>query len=354
MAVTVGLDIGSSSVRAAAIDVGKAQPVLRKVGEVGLPAGAVVAGEIIDGAAVVDAIKELWRKHRLPKKRVVVGLANQRVVVRQVDVPLMGETELRDALPFQVQEYMPMSVEEAILDHIGIDEFTTPEGEPMQAILAIAAHRSMVQDFLDVTTSAGLSVIAVDLQAFALVRSLVPAPIEGVAVLVDIGADITQVVLVSGSTPRFVRIVQTGGSNFTDALVEELGVDAAEAEQLKRRIGVSVEDDVPPADDEDASQDEAAQAVLTREAGGFIEEIRGSVNFFLSQGEGGPLTRVVVAGNGARLPHLANRLGRTLDAPVEPARVLGQLNTGKLSEEEVAPLQPVLPVPVGLALWNAE
>ena len=138
----------------------------------------MVAGEIIDGAAVVDAIKELWRKHRLPKKRVVLGLANQRVVVRQVDVPLMGESELREALPFQVQEYMPMSVEEAILDHVGIEEFTTPDGEPMQAILAVAAHRSMVQDYLDVTTSAGLNVIAVDLQAFALVRSLISNPLS--------------------------------------------------------------------------------------------------------------------------------------------------------------------------------
>lgn len=353
MAVNVGLDIGSSSVRAVAIDAGKSQPVLRKVGEVPLPEGAVAAGEIIDGAAIVDAIKELWRKHRLPKKRVVIGIANQRVVVRQVDVPLMGEAELRDALPFQVQEYMPMSVEEAILDHVGIDEFTTPEGEPMQAILAVAAHRSMVQDFLDVTTSAGLNVIAVDLQAFALVRSLVPQPVSGIAVLVDIGADITQVVLVSGLTPRFVRIIQTGGSAFTETLVEGLNLEFEAAEQLKRRIGISVDDD-PSAASGDETEDEVAQSLLTAEAGRFIEEIRGSVNFFLSQGDGGSVSKVIVAGNGARLPHLANRLGRALDAPVEPARVLTHLSTGKLSDEVVSPLQPVLPVPVGLALWSPE
>jgi type IV pilus assembly protein PilM len=351
MAVTVGLDVGSSSVRAVAIDTGKADPVLRKVGSVDLPDGAVVSGEIIDGAAVVDAIKELWRKHRLPKKRVILGLANQRVVVRQVDVPLMGEAELREALPFQVQEYMPMSVEEAILDHIGIEEFTTPDGEPMQSILAVAAHRSMVQDYLDVTTSAGLNIFAVDLQAFALVRSLIPSSATDLAVIVDIGTDLTQVVLVDGQVPRFVRIIQTGGETFTKALVDGLGVDAPDAEALKRRIGVSVEDqELPVADDE--SQDETAQRLLTVEASRFIEEIRGSVNFYLSQADGGTLARVIVAGNGARLPHLANRLGRTLDASVEPARVLSSLSTGKLSDEEVAPLQPVLPVPVGLALWR--
>lgn len=245
-----------------------------------------------------------------------------------------------------------MSVEEAILDHIGIDEFSTPEGEPMQAILAIAAHRSMIQDYLDVASSAGLNIVAVDLQAFALVRSLIHGPVEGVVALVDIGSDVTQVVLVRGETPRFVRIVQTGGATFTDALEEGIGVTSSVAEDLKRRIGISVDDEFPPADDSD-SQDEKAQRILTIEATRFIEEIRGSVNFYLSQGEGGNLTKVIVAGNGARLPHLANRLGKTLNAPVEPARVLANISTGKLSDEVIVPLQPVLPVPVGLGLWTA-
>ena len=126
---------------------------------------------------------------------------------------------------------------------------------------------------------------------------------------------------------------------------------AEEAEATKRRIGIAVDDPGPP-DPDSEDTDAEAQRLLTIEASKFIEEIRGSVNFYLSQSEEGSVSKVIVAGNGARLPHLANRIGRTLDAPVEPARVLDGLSQGRLSEDEVTPLQPVLPVPVGLALWR--
>lgn len=351
MAVNVGLDIGATGVRAVALDTGKAPPVIRRIGQVDIPRGAVVAGEIVDAQAVSEAISRLWKQAKLPKKRVILGLANQRVIVRQVDVPRMSESELAEALPFQVQEYIPIPVEETFLDFVPIEEFTTPEGEPMMSILVVAAHREMVEALLAAVGAAGVQVVAVDLQSFGLIRALFYGDFEldTAAAVVDIGSGVSQVILVQAGEPRFIRLLLQGGEDFTSALVDGLDMTWEEAEALKMETGVT-----PVADDLTVASDNPSKAreVLDRQAERFIDEVRGSVNFYLSQESDVELTRIIVSGNGARLPHLANRLGATLGASVEPARVIQGLNTGKLSEAEISAMQPVIPVPVGLALWE--
>ena len=363
MAVNVGLDIGATGVRAVALDVGKQPPVVRRIGQVDIEPGAVVAGEIVDSSAVTDAISRLWKEAKLPKRRVVLGLANQRVIVRQVDVPRMSEMELVEALPFQVQEYIPIPVEETFLDFVPIEEFTTPDGEPMLSILVVAAQREMVESLLASVSAAGVTPVAVDLQAFGLIRALFYGDfdLDSVSAVVDIGSGVSQVVLVRAGEPRFVRLLQMGGEDFTTALVDGLDLTRAEAEDLKRQVGVTpvggtvapAGDPSLPVADEHASPLEAqAQVILDRQAERFIDEVRGSVNFYLTQADEPELSRIIVSGNGARLPHLANRLGDVLGARIEPARVIEGLNTGKLSEAEIAAMQPVIPVPVGLALWE--
>ena len=351
MAVNVGLDIGSTGVRAVALDTGKQPPVIRRIGQVDMPEGAVVAGEVVDSQAVTWAVKSLWKQSKLPKRRIILGLANQRVIVRQVDVPRMSESELVEALPFQVQEHIPIPIEETFLDFVPIEEFTTPDGEPMLSILVVAAQQEMVNDLLGAVGEAGVSVVAVDLQPFGLIRALFYGDfdLDSVAAVVDVGSGISQVVLVRGGEPRFVRLLQQGGADFTTALVDALDLTWDDAEELKRQVGVTPVGETAPSGDDD---EDRARAILDRQADRFIDEVRGSVNFYLSQNDEPALSRIIVSGNGARLPHLANRLGSVLGAKIEPARVIEGLNTGKLSEAEIAAMQPVIPIPVGLALWE--
>ncbi len=354
MAATVGLDIGSAAVRAAAVDSGRTRPILRRFAEMPLPPGAVVSGEIMDDGAVAEAVAALWKRAKLPRKRVVIGTANQRVVVRQVDVPHMSESELADALPFQVQDSIPIPVDEAVLDFVPVEEFTTPDGELMLSILAVAAQRDMVDGLVSLADTAKITAQAIDLQPFALARAVfgTEAGFEeaGPQGIVDIGASLTQVVLVRGGVVRFVRLLPRGGADFTTSLADGLGIETAEAEEMKRRIGVQPEGSAL----DDDSEDEAARRLLTRQADSFIEEIRGSVNYHLTQTGDAALARLVVAGNGARLPHLANRLGRALGTPVQPAKILDLVDVGRvqLTPEELDAAQPVLPASVGLALWG--
>jgi type IV pilus assembly protein PilM len=354
MAVAVGLDIGSDAVRAAVVESGKSTPVLRRFAEIPLPPGVVAAGDIVDEAAVTEAVAALWKRNRLPKRHVVIGIANQRVIVRQVDVPHLEETELVEALPFQVQDAIPIPVEDAVLDFVPLEEFTTPEGDLMLSILVVAAQRDMVGGLVQIATSAGLSVDSIDLQAFGLVRAAFGADLllggEGPQALLDIGASMSQIAIVRAGITRFVRILPIGGEQFTEALVSGVSLSREDAEELKRRVGVAPEG-LPEGEDDDS----VARRILTRSADSLIEEIRGSVNYYLTQAGEHTLNRLVVSGNGARLPHLANRVGRALNTDVEPVRVLDHVSVGRIqmSEGQLLEYQPVLPAAVGLALWGS-
>jgi type IV pilus assembly protein PilM len=354
MAIAVGLDIGSEAVRAAVVDAGKSVPVLKRFSDMPLPPGAVVAGEIVDEGAVGEAVAALWKRASLPKKRVTVGIANQRVIVRQVDVPHLEEAELIDALPFQVEDVIPIPVEEAVLDFVPLEEFNTPDGDLMLSILVVAAPRDMVDTLVELVRGAGLQMNSIDLQAFGLVRAAFGADLtlggEGPQGLLDIGATMSQIAVVRGGITRFVRVLPTGGQQFTEALVSSLSLGREDAEEMKRSVGVNPEG-FPDGDDEDVK----ARQILTRTADSLIEEVRGSVSYYLTQAGEHALDRLVVSGNGARLPHLANRVARSLGTRVEPVRVLDHVNLGRLrmTESEVLALQPVLPAAVGLALWGS-
>jgi type IV pilus assembly protein PilM len=352
MPVTVGLDIGGTAVRAAAVDSAKGGRILRRFAEMPLPAGAVASGEIVDEAAVAEAVTALWKRNKLPSKRVVLGTANNRLVVRRVDVPQMEDDELAESLPFQVQDAIPISVDEAVLDFVPLEQFTTPDGEPMMSILVVAIHREIVTTLQRVAQTAGIRLEAIDLQAFGLVRAtfgIEPAIGNPLQAVVDIGATLTQVVIARGGVAEFVRLLPRGGDDFTEALIDGMGMPIEDAEEAKRRIGIASEG-VPEGDDDDV----AAQRLLTRQADALIDEIRGSITFYLSQAGDRELARLIVSGNGARLPHLANRLGQAVGVPVQPAKVLDHVDIGRvqLSDEELLNAQPVLPVSVGLGLWG--
>lgn len=354
MSVTVGLDIGSEAVRAAVVETGKSGAVLRRFAEMPLPPGAVRAGDLTDEDAVTEVVAALWKRNHLPRKRVVVGIGNQRVIVRQVEVTHLEEDEMADALPFQVQDAIPIPVEDAVLDFVPLEEYTTPEGDLMMSILVVAAQRDMVEGLVRVATGAGLGVLAIDLQAFGLVRAAFGTDLleggDGPQALLDVGASMSQVAVVRGGITRFVRILPTGGEHFTETLMTGMSLSREDAEAMKRRVGVAPDGAVAGEDEESL-----ARRILTRTADALIDEIQGSINYYLTQAGEHALERLVISGNGARLPHLANRLGHTLSTRVEPVRVLDRIAVGRLqmTEADLLALQPVLPAAVGLALWGS-
>jgi len=340
----VGLDVGTTAVRAAELSVRRGQITLERFGQVALPVGAVVDGEVADPDAVGAALRRLWRQARFGSRRVIMGVANQRVVVRMVDLPWMELDELRRSLRFQVQEYIPIPVDDAELDAHLVGEHEGGGGQRLMRVLLVAAQKEMVAGHLRAATRAGLEPVGVDLTPFALLRSLVP---EGAAVfeengeaLVDVGARVTNVVVHSAGTPRFVRILLMGGQDVTDAIREglELDHDGAERTKLEAVAGTA--------------RESAVDRIVEQGMAAFADEIRGSLDFYRAQADAVPLARVMVTGGGSRLWPLTERLQAALNLPVEGGQTLRSLRLGRLRLRpgELAELEPVAAVPVGLAL----
>lgn len=239
-----------------------------------------------------------------------------------------------------------------MLDWVGIEDFVTDDGQPRRSILVIAASRDIVDTLLSVCNSAGLTVDAVDLQAFGLVRSVfgvAPALGNPLHALLDIGASVSQLVIAKGGAARFVRLLPIGGDDFTAVLRDGLGLETADADELKRAVGVASNGDGSGTGD-----GADARGLLTARADALIDEVKGSLDFYLTNASDERVERLVVAGNGARLPHLARRMGRRLDLPIEPAKVLDLVDVGRVdkTDAEMLDAQPVLPAAVGLALWG--
>lgn len=360
----IGLDIGSSGVRAAHVGLADRPPVLLNFGQVSLPPGAVRDGEIIDVGTVGHAISELWRRAGFKRKVVYLGVANQNVVARPVDLPYLPEQELRAALQFQVQDYIPIPIDDAILDFQVLDEFLTDNGDRMLRIMLVAAHRATIGATVEAVERAGLTPAGIDFIPLTLIRSLGARAMgpggEGEAII-DIGAGVTNIVVHENTIPRFARVLSIGGNDLTDALAAGLGVSFEDAESIKQRLGLGGPEAPPPAPAMVPGQPaqppapqtgDVAGRILDQRATSFVEEIRGSLDYYLAQAEATRISRVILSGGASKLPGLAQRLANALRLPVEHGRVLGSVKVGKigLNDAQLAEAEPLMAASVGTAL----
>lgn len=341
----VGLDVGTHSVKVAQVRASRNRAHAVNFGGVALPEGAVREGEVVDPSAVADSIRQLLAATGIKAKKVRLGVANQRVVVRQIDLPWMEPAELRSSLRFQVQEHIPIAVDEAELDFHVLDDYEQTDGVRMLRILLVAAAKDMVASHVAAATEAGLRPVSIDLNPFAVLRALqCDSPLDDGAdeAHIDVGAGVTTIVVHQGGMPRFVRILALGGEDITHALAQELDVDRAEAEQIKQNLGMT-----------DAADDPAGR-IITDHGYQFVDEIRSSLDYYDAQSGGGRVSRVVLTGGGQNLPNLMARLGDELRLPVEVGDPFDLLPTKgvALGPDELRRVGPVLTTAVGLALGD--
>ena len=349
--MAIGLDIGTSGVRAAELSVGRGGFVLERFGQVSLPSGAVMAGEVVDQQLVADAVKKLWKEVGFSTKKVALGVANQKVVVRQVDLIWMEHAELKKALAFQVQDYIPIPVEEAVLDFHPIEEFVNDDGGRMVRVLLVAAARDMVMSSLEMVRRAGLQAVTVDLTPFALIRAAVNADPLGLdaqaTAIVDVGARVTNIAVHQNGVPRFARILLMGGSYLTEAVAERLGVSDDEAEVVKQQFWTS-------GDAEERNSHPVART-LDASTRSLVDEVRGSLDYYRASAGAVPINRLVLSGGASRLGDLAQRLAVATRLPVDIANPIAGMKVGKtgLSAEQLSYIEPLAAVSVGLALGAA-
>ena len=338
----VGLDIGTSAVRAVELTIDNgSRPVLEAFGQVGLPPGAVVDGEIRDRSQVVQALHRIWREGGFKQRKVVLGVAGLRAITREVDMPPLPPDELDEAVKFQADQVVPFPMDQTIISSKVIAQFTDADGTQQIRVLVAAAHRELVDGVVDAVKEADLEPVGIDLDTAALARALHdPAFGDGAEVVVSVGAGLTLVVVHRSGQLQFVRTIDLGGESITRAIAGALDVPQVDAEQIKRELGGP------------NAHDYRAENATRTAVGDLVGEIHNSIRFYSTQPGRTAPARVLVTGAGARVVGFMDQLQQGLDVPVLPASPLARVDTGQLglSPEQFATIDATLAVPVGLAL----
>ncbi len=342
---SIGVDIGSRTITVAELKGSRGRTTISNFGGLELPGDTVREGEVIDVPGTAAAIKELMNSAGIKGKKVWLGVANQRVVVRQVDLPWVEEKELKASLRYQVQDFIPIPVEEAELDVHVVEEYVNDAGDRFRRMLLVAAHRDSVNAHVEAARQAGLKPVGVDLNSFAVLRAIgnTDTMQPGDEVIVDVGADVTNIVVHRGTQPTFVRILVMGGDDITDALESGLGVPRDQAEAAKRSALVGAEGDV-------------TSRIVTERADSFIDEIRSSLDYFQAQTGDVQLASVVLTGGGASLQGLADRLAAQLRLPVDVGNPFPrfEVQNSVYSDEDLAKVGPSMTTAIGLAMGGLE
>ncbi|MGD9701844.1 MAG: type IV pilus assembly protein PilM [Acidimicrobiia bacterium] len=336
----IGVDVGTNAVRAAEI-AGGDRPYLHRFGQVALPVGAVHEGEVVDVGAVSEALKRLWREVGFGSRSVRVGLASARVIMRIVDVPTLSDAETRSALALQLDEYVPIRIEDTVFDFQPLPPSDDP-GPDRQVLLA-AAHQDAVRPLVEAVRGAGLRVAAVDVVPAALARAFHDPHLgpDLVDVVVSVGGGTVVVVAARDGLPMFARtITNVSGRSITERIAARLAVSELDAERFKR------------GDHMDVAGASAARSAAEPAIAELVEEVRDSLDFFGAQPGALPVRRVLLTGGGSLLEHFELDLSDRLGLPVSFADPFG-LDPGVplgFERTDLPFLAPYVPTALGIAL----
>jgi type IV pilus assembly protein PilM len=281
---TVGLDLDGAFIAATQLS---ADGVSRAA-SAELAPGVISDGEVTDVTALTDTLRDFFKAHALPK-RVRLGIANQQIVVRQMEIPkIEDEKERAAAVRFQAAEAIAMPLDEVVLDHQVVAETVSPEGSPRYRVIVVAARESMISRIVEAVRDAGLRPEGIDLNAFALVRALaMPSDsTETARVYCHLGG-VTNLAIAVGTSCLFTRPLSTQW---------------------------------------DAEDDNIAAALA--------EEIRLSIDFYMAQPEARWVGEIVLSGPGSRRENLSDELSALIEVPVTVAEPLGRLQASKLPADE--------------------
>ena len=345
----VGLKIGASQVAASRVaNNGSAR--LLQLARGPLPHGIVVSGEVRDIPALAAALDEFFRTHKLPRKGVRLGVATNRIGVRSFDLEgIEDEHQLENAIRFRAHEALSIPAADAVLDYHVVSETVDEAGTTHQRVVLAAAYRDSIDRYVAACKEAGIEVVAVDLEAFALLRAVAPASVgdePAAVVAVTIGHDRTTLAISNGKVCDFTRVLEWGGASLAAAIEREIRVDASEAGDLARTLSLDATDSVDAETDEKKSA--RAREAVRQELQSLARDLVASLQYYQAQPESLAIAEILIAGGTSRLPGLPEELERLTRVRVRRADPLARVQIA----DSVEPRDdlPSLAVAIGLGI----
>lgn len=342
----VGVDIGTYSIKAVEVRVfdGQAEVVSQHIFQT--PSG--VWTDQFDEEALVVALSQLG----VSVKEVIACIGGEKVISRGVRFPLMNDRELASAVEIEIGKFLPISTEQMVVRHVRMDspdnlggknsttrDFSGPQSEG-QNVLLLAVPTATVYQYHSIFSRAGMTVTALDLQAFALWR-VFGRKISGTVAIIDIGARTSNFVVVKNGLIRFIRLLPVGGEGLTKSIVDSLGVDIAQAQQLKEEASVARDSEIYLKGDMPHRVGDVLREGLTE----FVKEVRRSLSFCSAQ-EGLNVEKIILSGGTSRLNGITDYCTEMLEMQAElgaPDTVMPEPN-----------FNPIYSVALGLAMRGIE
>jgi len=348
---SLGIDFGSSELKAVQFAGSSRGPVLEHVYKVPTPANSIKDGVVTDPPLVGEALRQLITEGAFTAKRTISAVAGPTVVVRQVTMPAMSERELRESTKYEAERFLPYSVDEAQIDAKILGK--TDDGQNMD-VLVVAAQKDLVLSQASAIQFAGLTAGAVEVEPFAMLHAMIPdddpRSQQNIAII-NVGSSTTSINITKGGFVPFTRNVPIGGAAFTKAIATGLNISLDEAETMKREKAAIL------------SQRDAAPVpptvtrifnVITPPLTELVTEIHKSLDYFRTRFRGEVIESVILGGGTARLTNLDVFLGHELGLPVTIANPLAQgtYNPSDFPAEYLQDIGPSLIVAAGLALYD--
>lgn len=341
----VGVDVGSSSVKAVELQGKGGDFQLLSLGFESLPSDSVVDGQIMELNAVSNAISSIFNEHKIKTPRVAAGVNGHSVIVKNIVLPQMGDDELQESFAWHAEEHIPFDIAD-----VNLDFHVTGRSEDAIHVLMAACKRDKIANLKQAIQLAGKQPTVIDVDAFALQNcyELNYDPQAGqVVALLNIGASTSNINILNGPQSVFTRDASFGGNQYTSLLQKELGLTFDQAESVKRGMPLP----------EGAEQREISP-ILDTVSDILALEIQKTMDFYRATAEDGEsaVQKILISGGGSKLPGLVEFLSHRFEIPVEmfdPFRKI-RVDARGFDPEYMREIVPEMAIAVGLALRGVD
>lgn len=339
----VGLDIGSSGIKLVQLKENRGRYILQKFGFKPLEPEVIVDGTVMDEGRVVSAIKELFDELNVKVKQVAVSISGHAVIIKKISLPPMPDDELEGQVKLAAEQYIPFDINEVNIDfHVLPPSEGDADGQEMSVIL-VAAKKDKINELTELVKGAGLFPMVMDVDAFAIENMHAinyPVSQDETTALVNVGASVMNINIVSKGVSLFTRDIPIGGNRYTEAIQRELGLAYEEAEELKKGGRSS------------SNNQAAVHGVIDSVNAEVASEIARTIDYFKSTVSDGDVQQVLLCGGGAQVAGLVQQLRDRMQATVEVANPFAEVDTSgsDFDQATLAEMAPMAAVGIGLAL----
>jgi type IV pilus assembly protein PilM len=307
-------------------------------GTVQLPEDGVVNREIVNSIAVVDAIKTLVAQLRIKSKAVCTSLSGSSLIIKRMTLEVPNVKDLQDQVFWEAEQYLPFDPSEVVMDF----QMLARGKDSKTDVMLVAVKKSVLDTYTACIEDAGLKAKVVDVDFFALqniFESNYPANAGEAVLIADIGAAAMKIVVVQGGVPVFTKDTAMGGKNLTADIQSNLGLSYADAEALK--LG-----------GQEAGMPQEVSELMHVMGENLAMELKRSLDFYNASSAGAPISYILLAGGGSKLPELSRLVEEAVGVPAQTLNPFNSISydPAVFTPEYIASIAPIAAVPLGLAL----